>query len=85
MMDDTVTITESGYKTEIMNAHIVTHTANKIVQFTATKCKTMKVGKIPENVIDQDIEVDSCIVNHDKKGSFLSIIKERKKMKEVIE
>ena len=44
-MDDTVTITESGYKTEIMNAHMVTHTANKMLQFNATKCKTMKVGK----------------------------------------
>ena len=28
MMDDTVTITEAGYKTEIMNAHIMKHTAN---------------------------------------------------------
>ena len=25
MMDDTVTITEAGYKTKSMNAHIVTH------------------------------------------------------------
>ena len=70
MMDDTVTVTESGYKTEIMNAHIVTHTANKILQFNATKCKTMKVGKILDTIIDQDIEVDSWIVNHDKKGNF---------------
>ena len=28
MMDDTATVTEAGHKTEIMNAHIVTHTAN---------------------------------------------------------
>ena len=28
MMDDTATVTEAGYKTEIMNAYIVTHTAN---------------------------------------------------------
>ena len=74
MMDDTVTITEAGYKTELMNTHIVTHTENKILQFSATKCKTMKVGKIPENVIVQAIEVDHWIINHDKKRQIFSAL-----------
>ena len=38
MMDDTATVTVAGFKTDIMNAHIVTHTANKMLQFNATKC-----------------------------------------------
>ena len=29
MMDDTVAITEAGYKTQIMNTHMNTHTAKK--------------------------------------------------------
>ena len=30
MMDYTATVTVAGYKTEVMNAHIVTHTVNKM-------------------------------------------------------
>ena len=85
MMDDTVTVTESGYKTELMNAHIVTHTANKVLQFNATKCKTMKVGKISDTMIDQDIEVDSWMVNHDTKGNFSEEYVGKTKMKEAEE
>ena len=85
MMDGTVTVTESGYKTELMNAHIVTHTANKVLQFNATKCKIMKVGKISDTMIDQDIEIDSCMVNHDTKGKFSEEYVGKTKMKEAEE
>ena len=37
MMDDTGTVTVAGYKTEVMNAHIVTHTANKMLQIQCHK------------------------------------------------
>ena len=47
MMADTFTVTEAGFKTEIMNAHSVT--------FNDTKCKTMKIGKSQDSIIDQDI------------------------------
>ena len=70
MMDDTATVTEAGYKTEIMNAHIVTYTANKMLQFNSTKCKTMKINKSPESVIDQDLKVDNWKASHDKNGVF---------------
>ena len=46
MMDDTATVTKAGFKTEILNAHIVTYTANKMLQLNETKCKTMKIGKV---------------------------------------
>ena len=39
----------------------------------------MKVGKLPENVIGQDIEVDNWIVNHDKKGIFSEHYEGKKK------
>ena len=79
MMDDTATVTEAGFKTEVMNAHVVTNTANKILQFNVTKCKTIKIGKSPESIIDQFIEVDSWIVNHDKKETFLKNMRARQK------
>ena len=52
MMDDTATVTQAGFKTEVMNAHVVTNTANKILQFNVTKCKTMKINKSQESNID---------------------------------
>ena len=70
MMDDTATVTVSGYKTEAMNSHMVTHTAHKMLQFNAKKCKTMKIGKNPKSAIDQDLEVDSWKTSHDKYGTF---------------
>ena len=70
MMDDTATVTEAGFKTELMNAHIVDHTANKILQFNDTKCKTMNIGKNPDSIIDQDIQVDKWDTDHDKMGEF---------------
>ena len=47
MMADTFTVTEARFKTGIMNAHSVT--------FNDTKCKTMKIGKSQDSIIDQDI------------------------------
>ena len=43
MMADTAIVTEAGYKTEIMNAHIVTHTANNFMPQSARPCKSVKV------------------------------------------
>ena len=70
MMDDTATMIEAGFKTEIMKANIVTHTTNTILQFNDTKCKTIKIGKNTDSVIDQDIEVDMWGADLDKQGNF---------------
>ena len=51
MMDDTATVTEAGFRTEIMNAYIVTQTANKFLQFNNTKCKTMKIENKNMNLL----------------------------------
>ena len=85
MMDDTATVTEAGFKTEIMNAHIVTHTANKILQFNDTKCKTMKIGKNHKSIIDQDIEVDMWVADHDKQGKFHEEYRGKAVIQEAIE
>ena len=41
-----------------------------MLQFNATKCKTMKVVKTTETVIDQVLQVDNWKVSHDKNGHF---------------
>ena len=85
MMDDTASVTEAGYKTEVMNAYIVTHTANKSLQFNVTKCKTMKVGKCPETIIDQIIEVDSWSSDHNTEGILVEDYEGKVAMKDVHE
>ena len=85
MMDDTATVTEAGYKTEIMNAHIVTHTANKMLQFNSTKCKTMTISKSPDSVIIQDLKVYNWKVSHDKNGVFSEEYAGKVGMKETTE
>ena len=85
MMDDTAVVTVAGIKTEIMNAHIVTHTSNKMLQFNATNCKTMKIGKNTETVIDQDLKVDNWKVSHDINGNFSESYEGKLIMKEVKE
>ena len=85
MMDDTASVTEAGYKTEVMNAYIVTHTANKSLQFNVTKCKTMKVGKCPETIIDQNIEVDSWSSDHNTEGILVEEYEGKVAMKDVHE
>ena len=41
-----------------------------MLQFNDTKCKTMKIGKNPDLIIDQDIQVDRWDADHNKKGDF---------------
>ena len=82
-MDDTATVTEAGLKTEVMNSYIVTHTANKSLQFNVTKSKTMQVGKSLETIIDQVIEVDSWSADHNTKGILVEEYEGKVAMKDV--
>ena len=45
MVDDTVTITEIGHKTQQMNAFFNVMSAEKKVQFSESKCHTMLIHK----------------------------------------
>ena len=47
LVDDSVCITEAGYKAKMMNAFFSIRTAEKTLQFGAKKCKTMLMVKIP--------------------------------------
>ena len=42
-MHDTATVTGAGFKAEIMNAYIVTHTANKMLQFNWQRTDSLQL------------------------------------------
>ena len=44
-VDDSVGITEAGYKAQLFNALFNIKTAEKSLQFGVQKCKSMLVGK----------------------------------------
>ena len=71
LVDDTVCISEAGYKTQMMNAIFNVRTAEKTLQFGAIKCKSMLVGKKVENIHRNRLEVDQWSVEHQEDGKFL--------------
>ena len=46
LVDDLVGVTEAGYKAQQMNTFINVKTAEKSLQFGASKCKSLLIGKI---------------------------------------
>ena len=65
LVDDTIGITEVGYKAQMMNAFMNIKTAEKCLQFGEKKCKSMLVGKNSENIIDSPLYVDKWTVEHE--------------------
>ena len=64
LVDDTIGVTEAGYKAQMMNAFLNIKTAEKRLKFGEKKCKSMLVGKKLENVVDSNLLVDSWKVEH---------------------
>ena len=58
MVDDTLTITEAGHKTQQMNAFFNVKSAEKRLQFNQLKCHTMIVHKSKQIHDVSDIKVD---------------------------
>ena len=85
MMDDTAAVTVAGYKAQVMNTYVNTHTAHKLLQFNAPKCKYMNCGNYDEMYIKQSLEVDSWKITYDKKGNLNESYDGKKEMKEVTE
>ena len=71
LVDDTVCITEAGYKAHMMNVIFNVRTAEKTLQFGAKKCKTMIVGKKIENFHWNKLKVDQWTVEHQEDGGIL--------------
>ena len=64
LVDDTVTVTEAGYKAHAMNVIMNIKTAEKGLQFGAKKCKTMLVGRNTKDVLNPTLRVDTWSVEH---------------------
>ena len=59
MVDDVLCISECGFKTAMVNSYMQCQTASKKLQFGATKCKKMHIGKQCEEYKCQPLYVDS--------------------------
>ena len=59
MVDDLFTITNCGFKTNLMNKFINTKSAMKKLQFGTNKCVKLHVGKSCNKTLCKDLHVDS--------------------------
>ena len=66
LVDDTICISEAGYKAKMMNAFFNIKTAEKALQFGAKKCKTMLVAKNIEEIHRNKLFVDQWSIEHKK-------------------
>ena len=70
MVDDTVTVTEAGHKTQQINAYFNVQAAEKRLQFSELKCHTMLVHKAKDiNEVGQ-LKVDFWKQAHDRNNTF---------------
>ena len=66
LVDDTICISEAGYKAKMMNAYFNVKTAEKTLQFGVKKCKTILVGKNIEEIHRNKLSVDQWSVDYEK-------------------
>ena len=66
LVDDTIGVTEAGYKAQQMNAYFNVKTAEKGLRFGPSKCKSMLIGKDTKNVLNTNLSVDSWTVKHEE-------------------
>ena len=71
LVDDIIGITEAGIDTHKMNAFMNVKTAEKTLQFGQTKCKSMLVGKNTENVINNELVVDTWTIGYDAEDDII--------------
>ena len=58
MVDDILTITDSGHKTSRMNSFITAKIAMKKLQFGPKKCYVLHTGKEHEQYLNSELYVD---------------------------
>ena len=71
MVDDILTITDSGHKTSRMNSFITAKIAMKKLQFGPKKCFVLHTGKEHQNYLNSELDVDGWSmknVNHVETG-----------------
>jgi hypothetical protein len=63
MVDDVLTISESGYKTTLMNKFINSKTAMKKLQFGPSKCIKMHIGKSCIEALCKELDAGAWKIN----------------------
>ena len=71
MVDDTVTVTEAGHKTQQMNAYFNVRTAEKKLKFSEFKCHTMLVHKAKTINQVSELTVDIWKQSHDMDNNLI--------------
>ena len=71
MMDDSVMLTERGFKAEIVNVAMNENSAEKNLQFNETKCKFMYIGKNKETKHENTLEVDSWKISYNDQNELV--------------
>ena len=84
MMDDTISVTEIGHKTQQMNAYFNVKTAEKKLQFSELKCHKMVIQKSKKNNPGSDLKVDIWKQSHDKRNVWGKILEGDHILTEVI-
>ena len=64
LVDDTIGVTEAGFRAQQMNVLMNVRTAEKSLQFGASKCKSMLIGKDRGIIFNTDLLVDNWIVKY---------------------
>ena len=64
LVDDMVGISEAGFKAKQLNTFLNIKTAEKTLQFGATKCKFLLIGKNVKNILNSDLVVDNWDVEY---------------------
>ena len=85
MIDDTIGITEAGFKACQMNSFMNVKTADKYLQFGQDKCKAMLVGKKTFSFHEPNLEVDAWKTDHNENGDFLETFEGKKPLENVKE
>ena len=71
LMDDNLTISEAGYKAEVVNTFMNENSAEKHLQFNAKKFKFMKIGKNKLSSLPQSLKVDSWNKEYDEEENLI--------------
>ena len=74
LVDDLIGVTNVGFKAQQVNAAINIKTAEKSLQFSDTKCKTMIIGKKSLNSIDNTLKVDKWKVEYKEDNGSVQLI-----------
>ena len=83
LMDDNLTVSETGFKAEEINIFMNENSALKKLQFNPKKCKFIKIGKNKNTSLPNKLEVDSWNIQYENDETLVETEGERIKMDEV--